>query len=138
MSIEDVLEFVKKHDLMMLATVDDNGKPEAAVVEFGEKDDFTIVIDTLTTSRKYKNLQSCNNVAVVVGWDNSVTVQFEGSATELLGPALEAAKQAYFAKNPRAKKWADRPDVAYFAIKPNWIRYSDLNQDPWLIEEFSL
>lgn len=138
MKLEDIWVFVRQHDLMMLATVTAEGKPEASVVEFGETDDFTIIIDTLMSSRKYENLQENPEVAMVIGWDDSITVQLEGRAEELSGRALEQAQQAYFAKNPRAKKWANRPEVAYFTIKPSWLRYSDLNQNPWQVEELDI
>ncbi len=138
MKIEEVLDFVKKQGLMQLATVNSEGKPEASVVEFGELADFTIVIDLLMDSRKYKNLQSNPNVAVVIGWDDSITVQLEGEAHELSGVELEAAKQAYFAKTPWSKKWESNPSIVYFAIKPHWVRYSDLNKTPWQIQEFNL
>lgn len=137
MTKEDILQFVKGQSLAVIATVSKNGSPEAAVVEFGELDDFTIVIDTLKTSRKYKNLQVNPKVAIVVGWDENITVQINGVANELSGPELEEAKTAYFSKNPRAKKWADKLGIAYFAIKPEWLRYSDLNQTPWKIIEFN-
>src|SRR5687768_15124123 len=138
MNIDDVLRFVKKHTLAVISTVDEKNKPQAAVVEFGELNDLTIIIDTLKTSRKYKNLQNNKNVAIVIGWDQNKTVQIDGLAKELSAKELEGAKEAYFAKNPRAKKWANKPDIAYFAIKPYWVRYSDLNQKPWLIKEFNL
>ena len=138
MKKEDVLEFIKKHDLAVISTVGSDNKPQAAVLEFGELDDFTIIIDMLNTSRKYKNLQTNPNAAVVIGWDKNITVQIDGTAYELAGQKLKEAQEAYFAKNPRAKKWANRPGIVYFAIKPSWIRYSDLNQHPWLVEEFSL
>lgn len=129
---------MKEHGLMVVSTVSADGKPQAAVVEFGETDDFTLIIDTLKSSRKYKNLQTNRNVAVVVGWDNDITVQIDAIAHELSGAELQEAKQPYFAKNPRAKEWESNPDIAYFAFKPTWIRYSDVSKKPWLIEEFTL
>ena len=137
MKIEEIFGFIKKHDLMLLATVNGD-KPQAAVVEFGELDDMTLIIDTISTSRKYKNLQRNPNIAAVIGWDDSVTVQIDGTAHELSGDKLAQAKQAYFAKNPRAKKWENRPNMVYIAIKPTWLRYSDLRQNPWLVQEFLL
>jgi len=137
MKRSEVLAFVRGHDLMMLATADGAGKPQAAVVEFGELDGFTLIFDTLSTSRKYKNLQFNPNVAAVIGWDENVTVQIDGVAELLAGEKLAQAKQAYFAKNPRAGKWENRPNIAYFAIKPIWLRYSDLNKDPWYTQEFT-
>jgi len=137
MTKREVLDFIKKHDIAVISTVDNTSSPEAAVVEFAELDDFTIVIDTLKTSRKYKNLQSNKEVAIVIGWDNDITVQINAVAVELTGIELINAKKAYFAKNERAKKWESRPDITYFAFNPKWLRYSDVSKDPWVIEEFS-
>lgn len=137
MTKEDVLKFIKIHNLAVVATVGVDNKPQAAVVEYGEFDDLTIIIDLDNTSRKYKNLQTNKNVALVIGWDENITVQLEGEAYELKNDELKKAQESYFAKNPKAKKWANEPSIAYFVIKPNWIRYSDLNQTPWLVKEFN-
>lgn len=136
MTLKEVLYFIKRHDLAIVATSNDN-KPQAAVVEYCELDDLTIIIDTLRTSRKYKNLQSNKRVAIVIGWDDDKTVQIDALAIELNGGRLQEAKKAYFSKNERAKKWAERPDIAYFAFKPVWLRYSDVGKTPWIIKEFS-
>ena len=137
MTKQDILDFIKSHRLAVVSTASKDGKPEAAIVEFGELDDLTIIIDTLTTSRKYKNLQTNKNVAIVIGWDNDITVQIDATANELSGDDLSVAKEAYFAKNSRAKKWETRPDIAYFAFKPKWIRYSNVGTEPWEIEELT-
>ncbi len=135
---QDVLAFLRKHSLAVLATADMKGKPQAAVVEFAELDDLTIIIDTFNYSRKYKNLQQNDQVAIVVGWDNNVTLQMDATAHELKGEDLLRAKEIYFAKNERAKKWANKPEIAYFAFKPTWMRYSDVGKTPWQIEEVHL
>ncbi len=137
MSLEAVFAFIAQHKLMMLATsVSD--QPQAAVVEFGEDAEKRLIIfDTLKDSRKYKNLLANPRVAGVIGWDESITVQFEGLAKELAGTELEQAKAAYFAKNPRAQRWESRDHITYFAVTLTWIRYSDLNQDPWYITELT-
>ena len=135
MKREGVLKFVKQHRLAVVSTISAKSKPEAAVVEYGELEDLTIIIDTLKTSRKYKNLQTNKSVAVVIGWDEDKTLQIDGIASELNGQELERAKVAYFSKNDRAKKWESRPDIAYFAINPDWLRYSDVSKSPWQIEE---
>jgi general stress protein 26 len=137
MTKEEVLSFIKGNHLAVVATSNANGTPQAAVVEFGELNDFTIIIDTLSSSRKYKNLKTNKNVAIVIGWDNDITVQIDALAIELSGGELEQAKRAYFKKNTRAKKWQDMPNISYFAFKPKWLRYSDLSKDPWYIKELS-
>ena len=99
---EDAFDFIKSNDLAVVATTSSQGSPQAAVVEYGELDDFTIIIDTLTSSRKYKNLRENNKTAIVIGRDNDITVQIDAVATELNGEELDVAKQAYFKKNERA------------------------------------
>jgi len=138
MNKHDVLSFIQNHQLMLLATTHVDGRPEAAVVEFAETEDLGVIFDTLKTSRKYANLKRDPRIAVVIGWDEAKTVQLEGVVEELAGDSLARAQEIYFAKNPRAKKWADNPDIVYMEIKPTWIRYTDLNQHPWLIQEIDL
>lgn len=131
---ELIYNFLKNHEICVLSTVN-GGIPQAAVVEFGETPDLEIIFDTFTTSRKYKNLERNPIVAVVIGWDKNITVQYEGKALELEGGELEKCKAIYFAKNPRAKKWENKKNNVYFKIIPVWARYSDLNTDPWEIHE---
>ena len=135
MTTKKVLNFIKKHNLAVVAT-SSNNKPQAAVVEYGELNNLTIIIDTLTTSRKYENLKNNNQVSIVIGWDDDKTVQIDAVAHELKGTELVEAKAAYFLKNSRAKKWQSRPNIAYFAFEPKWLRYSDVGTHPWTIKEF--
>ncbi len=132
-----ILEFVKQHRLATLSTVASDNKPEAAAIEFGENDNFELIFDCLETSRKYKNLLVNHNVAFVIGWDENVTVQYEGEAHELSGAGLAKHKDEYFRKNPRAKKWENVPGIKYFKVVPKWIRYSDVRKHPWEIREAS-
>lgn len=130
-----VLRFIKKHHIGVLATVTSGGKPEAAVIEFAETDDLELIFDTFTTYRKYKNIQHNPNVAFVIGWDENITVQYEGTVKELKGKELGKYKKIYFIKNPDAEKWQKYEEIAYFKIKPTWIRYRDGNTDPITIFE---
>lgn len=132
-----ILDFIKKQKLAVISTVGEN-KPESAVLEFGETDDLEIIIDTFTSSRKYKNLQTNKNVSFVIGWDEDITVQYEGIAEEVKGDEAKRYKQAYWSKNPKAQRWDSREGITYFKITPIWIRYSDLNKDPWDIFEIKL
>lgn len=138
MDLDKILAFIKKNNLAVISTVSEDGTPQSAVVEFGELDDLTIIVDMLMSSRKYKNLQQNPKVALVIGWDDNITVQIQADAQKLTGEELERAQKSYFAKNPRAEKWATKPDIAFYAFKPYWLRYSDLNQDPWFVKEFNL
>lgn len=133
---ELIAAFLAKTKLAVIATVGENG-PESAVLEFGETEELELIFDTLTSSRKYKNLQKNKNVSFVIGWDENITVQYEGVAEELKGSEAEKYKEIYFAKNPRAKKWEKQEGIAFFKVTPRWIRYSDLNTYPWEIKELN-
>jgi len=130
-------DFIKKQKLAVLSTVTAENSSQSAVLEFGETDDLEIIFDTFSTARKYKNIKQNNKVSLVIGWDENITVQYEGLAEELFGEEREEYKKKYFKKNPHAKRWENKPRMTYFRVKPTWIRYSDLNKHPWEIHEIT-
>lgn len=132
-----IRDFIGKHEIAVISTVTPEGNPEAAVIEFGDTDELELIFDTLTTYRKYKNLQHNNQVAFVIGWDEDITVQYEGETHELFGEEQEKYKQIYFQKNPKARKWEQKQETRYFKVIPRWIRYSNLNTNPWEIYEIN-
>src|SRR5258706_13093558 len=133
---ELIKELLNKTKLAVISTVG-NPAPESAVLEFGNSEELELVFDTFISSRKYKNLQDNNNVSFVIGWDNNITVQYEGVAEEIVGEEAKKNKQIYWEKNPEAKRWAKTEGITYFRVKPKWIRYSDLNKDPWAVQELT-
>lgn len=135
---EMILKFLKSHSICVIATVNGKGAPEAAAIEFGENEKLELIFDTFSDSRKVRNIMTNKRVAVVIGWDDNITLQYEGNASRLTGRELNDYKVTYFAKNPRAKKWEKRPEVEYFKVEPSWMRYSDLNSQPWEIFEVPL
>lgn len=137
MDKKKVLDFIKKQKLAVLSTINSENKPQSAVLEFGETDNFEIILDMYNTSRKYKNIKENPNVSLVVGWDENITVQYEGIASELFGEEKGRYQKIYWAKNPKAKRWAEREGIVYLKVSPTWVRYSDLNTHPWLIEEYT-
>ncbi len=132
-----ILDFIRKHKLAVLSTVSSEGNPEAAAIGFGETDDLELIFHTSINFRKYANLQKSGKVAFVIGWDEAMTVQYEGTARELSVDDLEKCKEMYFEKNPAARKWTDKPDIRFFKVIPRWIRYTDLNTRPWTIHELA-
>lgn len=133
-----IRDFIAKNNLAVISTINSQGKPESAVLEFGDTDELELIFDTDDTSRKYQNLKQNKNTSFVIGWDENITVQYEGEAIELEGDELEKYKQVYFKKNPEAQKWENEKGVTYFKVKPGWMRYSDLSKDPWEIFEIKL
>lgn len=130
-----IRETLERNRLAVISTAHQDGAPESAVINIGSTEDLELIFDTLSTYRKYSNLQKDSRVAFVIGWDQNITVQYEGNALELSGKELDAYKEAYFTKNPKARKWEARPETRYFKVTPRWIRYSDLGQKPWFVQE---
>lgn len=138
MDKQKVLDFIKGEKLMVVSTLSPENTPQSAVVEFGETDDLEIIFDSFEASRKYRNLKHNSAVSLVIGWDKNITVQYDGEVSELGGEDLERCKELYFKKNPRAQRWEERKGMRYFKVSPRWVRYSDLNKDPWEIFEIEL
>lgn len=130
-----IREFIRSNKLAVISTTNPNGKPQSAVLEFGDTDDLELIFDTSSSARKYKNLKQNGDVAFVIGWDENITVQYEGVAAELIGNDLKKYKEEYFAKNPDARRWETEEGIRYFKVVPLWIRYSDLNKNPWEVFE---
>src|ERR1700730_10056796 len=113
MKIETALEIIRQKRLAVVSTVHPSGAPEAALVGIATTGTHEIVFDTFSTSRKARNLAQRPAVALVVGWDDEISVQIEGLARRPEGEDLAAAKAAYFAAWPDGKSRESWPDIAY-------------------------
>jgi nitroimidazol reductase NimA-like FMN-containing flavoprotein (pyridoxamine 5'-phosphate oxidase superfamily) len=138
MTKEFCYSFLQAHRLAVLATMGEGGvQPQAALVGIAVTPDLEIVFDTVRSSRKYENLCANPLVALVIGWRNETSVQYEGSAIEL--PANEGPeyRETYYSVFPdgrqRAAEWEG---LIHFVIRPSWIRYSNFNA-PAVVEEMS-
>ncbi len=128
MTREDLYHFMASHDLAVLGTISPEGKPECALVGIAITSELEVVFDTLNSSRKYRNLMRDPNAALLVGWANEITVQYEGEARELAEAELAKYQEVYFAKWPECRAHLQWPGITYFVVRPNWIRYSDFNE----------
>ena len=127
-----------QHRLGVLATIADSGQPQGALMGIAVTRDLEIVFDTIKSSRKFPNLTTRPQCSFVVGWQGEQTVQYEGRAAELHGPGLAKYKEIYFRTWPDGPSRESWPGIAYFVVRPTWIRYSDFDQDPREIHEFTL
>ncbi len=138
MKRDDVLAFIKTRNHAVISTYTPNNYPEAALIGFGETDDFELIFGTYRTSRKYKNLKANNKVAFVIGWDKDyITVQYEGLASELSASEVEKYVPLYHKKVPGAAIYKSHPQQSYWKVRPTWIRYSDLSGDEEKVFEFT-
>lgn len=132
-----IYSFIAGCRYAVVSSISGNGTPQAALVGIAVTPQLEIIFDTVNTSRKYKNLIERPSCSFVVGWSGEQTVQYEGIASELRADELKRLQGIYFAAwpdGPARMKW---PAIAYFVVRPRWIRYSDFERNPALIEEIT-
>jgi hypothetical protein len=129
--------FMASHKLGVLGYLSPEGEPRSALVGIAVTPELEIVFDTVSSSRKYADLRAHPAASFVIGWQGEVTVQLEGQAFQPTGPELARYQQVYFAAWPECRDHLSWPGIAYFVVRPQWIRYSDFDRRPPLIEEFT-
>jgi pyridoxine/pyridoxamine 5'-phosphate oxidase len=137
MTLEEVFDIAKTNRYLVVSTVNESGAPEAALMGFALTQAKEVVFDTLSTSRKAVNLARNPAAALVIGWDENVSLQIEGVARRPVGEDLASAKAAYFGQWPDGRAREDWPNIAYVVVQPKWIRYSNYSGAP-VVEEFAL
>ena len=138
MTLEEVFDIVKRKRFLVVSTVNDSGAPEAALMGYALTQRNEIVFDTMSDSRKAVNLAHRSAAALVIGWDDNISLQIEGDARRPSGDDLANAKAAYFRAWPDGRARENWPNIAYFVVKPQWIRYSNYAAGPPVVEEFTL
>ena len=133
----DLHRFIAQCKLGVLSTLAETGAPQSALVGIAVTPNLEIIFDTVKTSRKYPNLIARHRCSFVIGWAGEQTVQYEGEAEELKSPKLERYQATYFDVYPDGPARMSWPGIVYFVVRPTWIRYSDFDQNPPLIREFS-
>lgn len=123
-----ILDFLRSRPLAVISTIDEvTGQPEAALIAFAERANLELIFQTFTDTRKYRNLQRNNQVALVIGWDEDyVTLQYEGRACKVEQAEAAAYKKEFLAKGtPSTAAFLDNPKSQLFKIRPTWISYHD-------------
>ena len=129
MNQTELIDFVRARGLGVIASSGPDGSPQAALVGIAATDHGELVFDCSRDSRKYANIERDPSIALVVGWDDEVTVQIEGRGDVLSGVDLERCKAAYFEQYPDGQDRADSPEIAHIRVTPRWLRYSDYRPD---------
>jgi hypothetical protein len=133
----DVYQFMSKQKLGVLGTLSSGGSSQSALVGIAVTPELEIIFDTVKSSRKFRNLMSNSGCSFVVGWTGEITVQHEGEAHQPEGAVLAHYQEVYFARWPECRSHLSWPGITYFVVRPKWIRYSDFDQNPPFIEEFT-
>jgi general stress protein 26 len=129
MTKEFLFEFIKQNKFAVVSTISVNQMPQSACVGIAVTPDLKLLFDTTMDSRKYENLMHTPRVSFVIGWENAITVQYEGIAVHIPKDSIDEKFNTYFEEFPdgldRNKNWKN---ITYFMVEPTWIRYSDFNE----------
>src|SRR5262245_42228992 len=98
-----LLRFLREYRHAVQCSAGAKGVPQSAIVGVAVSDDFEIVFDTLSSSRKATNLRARSGISFVIGStarDAQCTVQFEGIADEPVGEERERLVRLYLSVFP--------------------------------------
>jgi hypothetical protein len=130
--------FMAEHRYGVVSSISATGTPQSALVGIAVTDQLEIVFDTLRSTRKYGNLIARPACSVVLGFPGEKTIQLEGNAMEPDGAERTRYQEAYFLTWPDGRDRTGWPGMTYLVVRPTWIRFSDFDQRPPLIEEISI
>ena len=128
-----VAEFVRSQGLAVVATSDDRGWPEAALVGVAALEDGLLIFDSLVRSRKVNNLRFNSGVAVVAGFTGGVSLQLEGTATICSGEDRVKYGAEYNSQLPGSRALDE--EFAVITIEVSWVRVYDATVKPALVRE---
>jgi general stress protein 26 len=133
----ELLTYMRSHKLAVVGSIGPDA-PQAALVGVATTDDFQLVFDTVSDSRKHINLAKNPHASATFSGPGEQTLQFEGIAhpVSMDGAADAKWRDVYYAAWPdgvERRKW---PKLTYWRIAPTWLRYSDFGRGP-LIEEMT-
>ena len=127
-------DFVRNRGFAVIATISENGAPEAALVNIAASEELELIFHTIQTTRKCVNLRRDSRIAAVIGgWDGERRLQFEGIADEPKDRELERLQTIYRETSPNAAARDDWPGLTYFRVRPKWVRFSNYDR-PWSIQ----
>jgi nitroimidazol reductase NimA-like FMN-containing flavoprotein (pyridoxamine 5'-phosphate oxidase superfamily) len=119
---QDAATFLEARIFCVIATVNDQGRPEAAFVAYSSNNDLEMIIGTSNSSRKYANILQNSAVALVIA-DTAGEIQYEGKAEVITSQDYESLMaKGRFKKLSGFDKYRDDPTQVYLRIQPTWLR----------------
>jgi uncharacterized pyridoxamine 5'-phosphate oxidase family protein len=137
MTRAELIAFLRRYKLAVQASVAPGGAPQAAVVGIAVSDQLEIIFDTLESTRKYQNLRADPRIALVIGWDDAISVQLEGTVDFPEGAERERIRECYFVPYPDGRERLAWPGITHARVRASWLRYSDYTQEPPHIQEWN-
>lgn len=134
----ELREWLDKQILCTIASLGENGYPNAASVAFSQSNDLHFVIITDENSRKASNIARDSKVALTItNQDDRYTLQLEGNARQLTWDEFEPFAEHHYAKLPFSLPFKDIPTQVPFVIEPTHMRFSDISVRPWELTEIT-
>jgi pyridoxine/pyridoxamine 5'-phosphate oxidase len=127
--------FVRAAGIGVVATAGAGGQPEAALVGLAVTQAGEIIFDSKADARKMANIAGNPRVALVVGWQDDVSVQVEGHADILAGSERERYGAIYASQFPGSRVLDD--EFAVVRVTPRWLRYYDARPGSYRVIEGS-
>ena len=121
----ELVAFVLRRRQALLATRGPDGAPQSSSVDVAVTDEAEIVFDVSIHSREYQNLVAFPLVALVIGADEEVTVQCEGTADLLSGEDRDRCLRTYFQQQPNGRDRALKAYIAHVRVRPRMLRLAD-------------
>ena len=137
LSSHELLSYMRAQPCVIEASVTPEAAPQAAAMHVAVTNGWELVFDTLVQSRKHQNLIKNPRIAFVIGWEHEQSVQYEGVAEMPLEAELREVQAYYFEHFPEGRDRQSWPGIVYWRVRPNWIRYSNFNVDPPIIQEWN-
>lgn len=137
--------FLAVHTTLTLATVAEDGRPQAAPLFYAVADDLTMVFISEKKARHSQNIARQGRVAATIysdgqEWRSITGLQLEGICTELSGQAARIAQTIYTARYPFIERNKLLKlmflKVTFYQIRPTWLRLIDNTQGFGHKEEF--
>lgn len=137
---EELYDWLDKQVLCNVASIGEDGYPNAATVAFSQDKQLNFFIITDEQSRKSINISRDARVCLTItNEDDRYTVQLEGDAHKLTWEEFEAQQADYhYKKLPVSLPFKDIPGQVPVHISPKHIRFSDVSVRPWELTEFNL
>ncbi len=129
-----ILNLMKRHDFMVLATVRPDGFPQATKVGYANEG-FDLYFSCDTRSQKVRNIRRCNKVSATIDrdtrdWSKIKGLSLGGHAEVLKGKReREHAHAVLLKKFPEMKAFpADDPAIAFVRVRPIVISVLDYSR----------
>jgi uncharacterized protein YhbP (UPF0306 family) len=127
-----ILSFLERHSTLTLATINQEGEPEAASLFFTEDAELNLYWLSSAKSRHSHNLRIAPKTAVTISsstwkWTAIRGVQMEGKTIKLPpGPERDSAMKLYRRKFPFVNALVGEiAKASFYKFLPDWVRWVD-------------